>query len=89
MNIVHAINSLKNYIIKLFFLCFSVVNFAAQPKKQILAIFREWSSTSSSSSISANESSKMATDRVTREKIKKIKNLLAENVPNEHLVTLQ
>lgn len=40
--------------------------------------------------MNANEnSSKGAVDRASRDKIKKIKNLLAENVPAEHLVTLK
>ncbi|XP_055320250.1 protein qui-1 isoform X3 [Sitodiplosis mosellana] len=58
----------------------------AQPSKRILAVFREWKPLASSMNMS--ESSKVVADRASRDKIKKIKNLLAEHVPAEQLITL-
>lgn len=53
----------------------------AQPSKRIQAVFREWSS-------SGNETTKMMIDRTSRDKIKKLKTLLAENVADDQIVTL-
>lgn len=54
---------------------------AVYPNKQILAVFREWTSSS------VND--KVVSDRISRDKIKKIKNLLSAHLPAEHLVTLR
>lgn len=62
--------------------CYS---FSAQSNKQILAVFREWTPIS----VNANENNKVVADRASRDKTKKLKNLLAESVPAEHLVTLK
>lgn len=39
--------------------------------------------------MNANENNKVVADRASRDKTKKIKNLLAESVPAEHLITLK
>lgn len=61
--------------------------YVAQPSKRILGVFREWKPLASSMNVA--ESNKAVTDRASRDKIKKIKNLLAEHVPTEQLITLK
>lgn len=61
----------------------SFLIFAAQQNKRILAVFREWTS------FPPNEnSSKVGADRITRDKVKKMKNLLEDNLPTDNVVTL-
>lgn len=74
-------SSLFFYLKKKHFLLTFV--FAEQQNHRILAVFREWTSSST------NENSKLGADRVSREKIKKMKNLLTENLPAENVVTLE
>lgn len=65
----------------LIFVLFSFF-FAAQQNKRMLAVFREWSS------LSSNENSKVGVDRGSRDKIKKMKNLLTDNLPADNVVAL-
>lgn len=92
MNINHCISTHSNCYLPSFFVLFSCflsffqisfLIFAAQQNKRILAVFREWTSFPSN-----ENSSKVGADRITRDKVKKMKNLLEDNLPTENVVTL-
>lgn len=82
--ILQRVNILSAENVLIVFRC----SIADQPSNQIVAVFREWISCMTTTTTNTDDNSKLVTDRSSLERIKRIKNLLTDSIPDEQVVKL-